>query len=256
MQLISRMLLCSSLFFIPTSILVVIFLWDVFIACLYLQSSPHCAPSNRIFRHHEQLDRSKQLNSSQRHWERYILLRHKWSWHMRPSAKYHPVPRDQVFLPAYTYLDDTQLIRSSSGYPMCDQFASISSGNFNKTLATYGSNYIVAISNAVISANPSYCGKRLQAYVNETLVDKVFVVWDGCLRCNQDYGVDFSSTAFADLFGESHCPDGVESSGFRWELMKEVIYDANGTLMGRVPGSSISSGTRLSRFSRVVAKGR
>jgi len=68
-------------------------------------------------------------------------------------------------------------------------------------------------------------------------VPQVFVAWDGCARCSTDGGLDLSSTAFGEVFGEKRCGEGSIKGEITWELDSEVVWDSTGKLVGPAPGS-------------------
>ncbi|CAD6573642.1 MAG: hypothetical protein CYPHOPRED_005185 [Cyphobasidiales sp. Tagirdzhanova-0007] len=105
----------------------------------------------------------------------------------------------------------------TNGYAMCEP----SSGY--KTLAARGSNKVVAIPSGILTGNEAkYCGKAVSVTWNGNTVSDL-IVWDGCEACNGNSGLDFSSTVFAEVFGNSNCAAG-RMDGLTWEILDQQVW--------------------------------
>ena len=108
----------------------------------------------------------------------------------------------------------------NEGYAMCEWY------NPNpKRLIEYGTNNIVAIPNGILRDNiRNYCGKRVIVTIDGVeRSDIPLVVWDGCEACNENGGLDFSSTMFAELFGENRCVEGRIRGEMTFRIVDEQI---------------------------------
>jgi hypothetical protein len=107
-----------------------------------------------------------------------------------------------------------------NGYTSCESYTP---GKNQKTLQERDSNYIVAIDVAKLN-NPKgrkkYCGKRLNVKHNGVLVNKTFVVWDGCGSCKSKK-IDFSLSALKAI-NKDACFLGVVP-GLTWEITNEQV---------------------------------
>lgn len=110
----------------------------------------------------------------------------------------------------------------TGGYAMCEP----NSGY--KTLAERGSNRVVAIPSNMLQGNQAkYCGKEISVTYNGNTVNNL-ILWDGCAACNSNGGLDFSSTVFAEVFGENNCGAG-KLGGMTWEILDRQIWSLDGT---------------------------
>lgn len=120
------------------------------------------------------------------------------------------------------------------GNPMCEPNIDFHTTDY------YETNYIVAIPRSLIAKNKSsYCGKMVRVYHKGRLIPRVFVAWDGCVACDENGGIDFSSSAFAEIFGAERCKEGRISGEVSWEIIDRIVYDPVGRLLGPVPGTVI-----------------
>jgi len=109
----------------------------------------------------------------------------------------------------------------TNGYGMCEPNAGY------KTLAQRGSNRVVAMPSNMLSGRQSeYCGKEVVVTFGGKTVDNL-ILWDGCAACNSNNGLDFSSTVFAEIFGEDNCNKG-RIDGMSWEITSKQIWNLNG----------------------------
>merc|ERR1712093_104540 len=93
-----------------------------------------------------------------------------------------------------------------------------------KTLAQRGSNRVVAMPSELLSGHlAEYCGKEVKVTYNGKTVDNL-VIWDGCAACNGANGLDFSSTVFAEIFGEDNCSKG-KIYDMSWEITGTQLWE-------------------------------
>lgn len=101
-------------------------------------------------------------------------------------------------------------------------------------------NYVVAMSNSELGADPSkYCGKKVVVTVNGKKSDMPLFIGDGCERCNGEPGLDFSYSVLNKLTGDEACDNG--KTDISWEILDDTIYDFGGSSSGFVSGSGSSS---------------
>ncbi|RJE23911.1 hypothetical protein PHISCL_03727 [Aspergillus sclerotialis] len=101
--------------------------------------------------------------------------------------------------------------------------------------------YVVAMSNADLGADPSkYCGKKVVVTVDGKKSDMPLFIGDGCERCNGEPGLDFSYSVLNKLTGGDACNNG--KTQISWEILDDTIYNFDGDSSGFASGSGGSSG--------------
>lgn len=94
----------------------------------------------------------------------------------------------------------------NKGFPECDIKG-------KKQLNKYIHNNIIAIPNKMLKTSKDkkrYCGKELLIYINGKKVKYKYplVVLDGCEECNNNGGIDISTTLLHTMYGIEGCRDG------------------------------------------------
>lgn len=95
----------------------------------------------------------------------------------------------------------------NEGYPECDI-------NGYKNLSIIGKhNNIIAIPNRLLNTienKKKFCGKQLNLYINNKKVRFTYplIVQDGCEECNNNGGIDISTTLLYKIFGMNGCKEG------------------------------------------------
>jgi len=107
------------------------------------------------------------------------------------------------------------------GYTFCEP----SDVSKAKTLKQRGTNNIVAMPSSILAANPSkYCGKKVVVtWEGKKRDDLPLFIWDGCEKCNENDGLDFSSTVFGDIAGTANCGAGRIPNKMTWEIVDETL---------------------------------
>lgn len=129
----------------------------------------------------------------------------------------------------------TSFENQNQGGVMCSSATLLSLDQMN-------TNYVVAMNNSQLRADPSLCGKKVVVTVNGQQSDLPLFIGDGCQRCatgpsSSDTwnaegapGLDFSYSVLDQLSGGSACNDGhIEIS---WEILDETIYNFDGSSSG------------------------
>ncbi|GLI82123.1 hypothetical protein PoHVEF18_010524 [Penicillium ochrochloron] len=151
------------------------------------------------------------------------------------------------------YYDIDQVDACGTTFEYQNQGGVMCSSETLLSLNQMDTNYIVAMNNTQLGADPSqYCGKRVVVSVNGQKSDLQLFIGDGCQRCGTGSsssdtwnaegapGLDFSYTVLDQLSGGSACNDGHMS--ISWEILDETIYNFDGSSSGFVSRSG-SSGT-------------
>jgi hypothetical protein len=152
------------------------------------------------------------------------------------------------------YYDIDQVDACGTTFEYQNQGGVMCSSETLLSLNQMNTNYIVAMNNTQLGADPSlYCGKRVVVSVNGQQSDLQLFIGDGCQRCGTGSsssdtwnaegapGLDFSYTVLDQLSGGSACNDGHMS--ISWEILDETIYNFDGSSSGFVSSGSSGSDT-------------
>lgn len=152
------------------------------------------------------------------------------------------------------YYDIDQVDACGTTFEYQNQGGVMCSSETLLSLNQMDTNYIVAMNNTQLGADPSlYCGKRVVVSVNGQPSDLQLFIGDGCQRCGTGSsssdtwnaqgapGLDFSYTVLDQLSGGSACNDGHMS--ISWEILDETIYNFDGSSSGFASSGSSSSDT-------------
>ena len=133
------------------------------------------------------------------------------------------------------YYDIEQVNACGTTFEYQNQGGVMCSSETLLSLDQMGINYVVAMNNTQLGADPSkYCGKKVVVSVNGQQSDLRLFIGDGCQRCGNGSstrntwnaegapGLDFSYSVLDQLSGGSSCRDGHIS--ISWEIVDETIY--------------------------------
>ena len=113
-----------------------------------------------------------------------------------------------------------------NGNTMCDTYNMTMKP---PTLRNRNTNYIVAIPNNMLLNNrKKYCGKEIIVKTKNTQLTTKhkLIIWDGCKKCNDNGGLDFSGSVFVELFGNKSCSKG-RLHNIKWEIVNNQLLEFN-----------------------------